>query len=650
VRPLAGDAPAAYLRLHGRAIFGFTLPFALVLYLALRGGGYDPIIRGEFGLVVWAIVLGGASVGALSTAGWTRAAWLLAGLFGAFAMWTGLAVIWSDSVEKTLSEFARVATYGGVLALGLTFGTREDFKRTVAGVATALALVALIALASRLHPAWFPKNEAADILPETIKRLNYPVGYWNGLAALVAVGIPLVLWLAADAARTLVRAVAAAAVPVMSLTAYMTLSRGGVIEIAVALIVFIALHPRRLELLPTLANSALGALVLIYLASQREDLSNGLSTATAATQADQMIVAVLAVAIAVGLIEAGIREAGVRGIGPRPEISRPTALRLAAIGAAVIVIGAVAAGAPGRVSHAWAEFKSPSGPEAGDTLGRFSSASGNGRYQYWSASVDAGKDEPLVGIGPGTWEFYWAQHGTLPGFVRDAHSLYLETFAELGLPGLLLICSIVGLAVVAAVRRALRADASRRIAASAAAASIATFATAAALDWSWELPVIPIAVMLILGAVLTAERDLVAFRERASIDRRWALAGAALVGVAAVALPLPGAIAIRDSQESFNSGKLQQAINRARTAEDLEPWGAAPHLQEALVLEQAGRLQEAQAAATEAVNHESANWRNWYVLARLDSHLGLAAEASQAFDTVRELNPRSVLLSSGAPQ
>jgi hypothetical protein len=147
VRTLEGVTPTAYVRANGRAIFGFTLPFALILYLALRGGGYDPIVRGEVGLAVWAVVLVGAAVGALSTAGWTRAAWALAALFGAFALWTGVAVIWSDSVEKTISELARVAAYGGVLVLGLTLGTREDFKRTVAAVGVALATVALLALA-----------------------------------------------------------------------------------------------------------------------------------------------------------------------------------------------------------------------------------------------------------------------------------------------------------------------------------------------------------------------------------------------------------------------------------------------------------------------------------------------------------------------
>ncbi len=315
----------------------------------------------------------------------------------------------------------------------------------------------------------------------------------------------------------------------------------------------------------------------------------------------------------------------------------------------MIVVGGLAAGAPGRISNAWDEFKAPVAPDSDNTIQRFSSASGNGRYQYWSASVDAGKGDPLTGIGPGTWEFLWAKDGTLPGFVRDAHSLYLETFAELGLPGLLLICSLVGVAVVGGVRRTRRAEPSQRVALAGASASIITFAAAAALDWSWELPVIPVAVMLIIGAVLTCERDPAQLRERA-IDHRWSLAGFAALGIAVVALPLPGAIAIRDSQESFNSGNLPQAISRASTAEDLEPWGAAPRVQKALVLEQAGRLEEAQAAATEAVDKEPANWRNWYVLARLDSHLGLADQATQAFAKVSELNPRSPVIAAGVPQ
>jgi hypothetical protein len=433
----------------------------------------------------------------------------------------------------------------------------------------------------------------------------------------------------------------------MTLAAYMTLSRGGAVEIAVALIVFIVLHPRRLALLPTLLNVAIGSLTLVFLASHREDLANGLATATAASQANQMIVAVVAVAIVVGLVEAAIATVGRRSIGPRPSISRATSRSVLGGAAIAIVVAGLAVNAPDRLSNAWNTFKAPTGPSEGDTIQRFSSASGNGRYQYWTVAVNSGENVPLTGVGPGTWEFQWSRDGTLPGFVRDAHSLYLEAFAELGIIGFLLISSLIGAVIVVVVRRTLRAPPATRVALAGAAAACASLATAAALDWSWELPVIPVAAMLVIGATATCERSPLATTAVTS-QRRLGLAATAIVGALAVALPLPGAILIRSSQDSFNDGDLTEAIDQAKAAEDWQPWAAAPMIQKALVLEQDGQLQAAQAAAVDGTNREPANWRNWYVLAGLDSHLGLVEQATQATEIARSLNPRSPLFASSA--
>jgi hypothetical protein len=646
VESRAGINSVSFARPHRQAVFGFLLPFSIVLYLALKGGGYDPIARGEFGVVIWWMVLLGSAAGALSTAGLSRAAWTLLGLFGAFAIWTGLGIIWSESSERSVIELARVATYGGVLVLGLTVGTREALKRTVAGIASALALVALLALASRLHPQWFPANEAAAFLPETIKRLNYPVGYWNGLAALVAIGVPLMLWLATAAQRVAVRAVAAGVIPAMVLTAFLTLSRGGAVELAVALTAFLALHPRRFTLLPTAFNVGLGGMALVWAASRREELADGLSTPAAASQADQMILIVLGVCLAVGLVEWAIVVAGRRGFGPRPAFSRRTAFRALGIGAAVVVVLGLALGAPGKISDGWQEFKAPSGPASGDTIQRFSSASGNGRYQYWSTAVDAGKDEPLTGTGPGTYEFLWAKDGTLPSFVRDAHSLYLETFAELGIVGFGLVLGLMVFVLAVACRRALAADPERRVVLAAAAASCAAFVAGATLDWSWELPVIPIAFLLIVAAVFTADRPPPPAFGRVPASDRIALATLALLAAAAVALPLPAAISIRSSQESVNAGDLPRALEQAETAQHWQPYAAAPRLQEALVLERQGELGSARDAAAEAVERESSNWRNWLVLSRLEARLGNAEASVYAYRKARDLNPRSPLFAS----
>ena len=136
------DAPhARTLRAElGPLVAGTVLPFLLVVYLALRGGGYDAVVRSEIGIAVWWIVLLGAIVGVLPSASLSRSAWTGLGLLGLFAVWVGLGITWSESAERSVAELVRVGTYVGVLALALTVQGREGLRRTVYSIATALAL------------------------------------------------------------------------------------------------------------------------------------------------------------------------------------------------------------------------------------------------------------------------------------------------------------------------------------------------------------------------------------------------------------------------------------------------------------------------------------------------------------------------------
>ncbi len=115
----------------------------------------------------------------------------------------------------------------------------------------------------------------------------------------------------------------------MALTAYYTLSRGGAIEIAVALAVLLALHPRRLEVLPTLALGAAGAALAIAAATQRGALEDNLQNATAARQGDEMLAVVLIVCAGVALLRVALGLAVRHGLWPRPRISREAAALLA---------------------------------------------------------------------------------------------------------------------------------------------------------------------------------------------------------------------------------------------------------------------------------------------------------------------------------
>jgi tetratricopeptide (TPR) repeat protein len=640
---------AGYRERLGPVLASTVLPFALVVYLALEGGGYDVVVRGEVGVAIWWIVLLGALVGILPVRPLGRAERIGLGLLLALALWTALGISWSESSERSVEEVSRVLIFVGVLALALSAQDREALRRSVRSIGAAIALVGLLALLSRLEPSWFPEEQIPTFLPTAEQRLAYPLNYWNGLAALMALGIPLVLVLAVESRRLLTQALATAAIPVMALTAYFTLSRGGAIEIAVALAVLLALHPRRLELLPTLALGAGGAALAIAAATQRDALEDNLRNGAAARQGDEMLAVILIVCAGVGLLRVALGLAIRHGLLPRPRVSRQAAAMLAGgLVTAALAVG-LASGLPDRLSNAWDEFKDPQGGGSGPE--RFSSASGSGRYQHWGSALDAFSSEPLTGIGPGTYEYWWAREGDLPTFVRDAHNLYLETLAELGIPGLVLLLAALGSVFVIGAGKWRRAEGYERAVLAAALAAGAAFATAAAIDWVWEMTVVPVAFLLLAGAMLRTSAGARGQADRetgGSIKARIALATLALVSLVVIAMPMLAVREVRESQADARAGRLDSALDAARSAERFEGFAATPSLQVALVREAQGELDEAAAAAREATREESTNWRTWLTLSRIQAVRGQQQAAVDAYRTARSLNPRSALFTSAS--
>src|SRR5947207_626431 len=105
-------ASAAALR-AGPALTGSVLPFVLVLYLALKGGGYDIVPRSQVAIAVWWILLLGCAIGLLPVARVTRAGWVGICLLGGFVVWTALGISWSSSSERSVAELGLVAAYFG---------------------------------------------------------------------------------------------------------------------------------------------------------------------------------------------------------------------------------------------------------------------------------------------------------------------------------------------------------------------------------------------------------------------------------------------------------------------------------------------------------------------------------------------------------
>ncbi len=467
---------------------------------------------------------------------------------------------------------------------------------------------------------------------------------------MVAMGIPLLLVIAARARRLPLQALAAAAIPAMGLTIYYTFSRGGALELAVALIVLFVLYPRRLTLLPTLVTAGAGTAILILAARQRDALDNGTFGSAAHSQGNEMLAVVLVVCAGVALLQVAIALAARHEVGPALRVSRSAAVITLGVAVVLAVIIAIGAGLPGKLSDDWQTFKNPD-VSIQKGAARFTSVSGNGRYQYWQSSVDANATDRLTGIGPGTWQFWWAEHATVPGPVINAHSLYFETFAELGIIGLLLIVGLVLWVIVVGGVRAVTASRNRSLLAGAT-ASLAAFTVAAGVDWVWQIPAITVAFLFIGGAVLGSRRHDATDREgrggdglASGLPPRVILGILAIISLVAIAIPLAGAEAIGQSQAEVRASNLGGALDDARTARDIEPYSAAASLQEALVLELRGNLDGAAAAARTATRQEARNWQNWVVLSRIEAERGDNPAAIKAYRQAKSLNPLSELFS-----
>jgi O-antigen ligase len=124
----------------------------------------------------------------------------------------------------------------------------------------------------------------------------------------------------------------------------------------------------------------------------------------------------------------------------------------------------------------------------------------SGRRTYWSVALrDAGR-HPVIGSGAGSYRSVWVASNPEGPVVANAHSLYLETLAELGVVGLL------ALGVVVFVPLAAVMDTRDRSGVPVAAGAYVLFLVHAGIDWDWQMPVVVTAGLGCAGALLVAHR------------------------------------------------------------------------------------------------------------------------------------------------
>ena len=616
---------------------------AAVFWLAWDQGTYGLTSRNSVAVVVlWAIVLASAA-GFWPAARVPTAALVSGSLLGAFALWTGLSAFWASSAEKAFNEFDRVFLFLAVFALAVVVSPRGSARRWLAGLALGLTAVGVIALISRLFPHSFEQTvQLAQSFPTASKRLSFPVDYWNGLATLVAFAVPCLLYFAADA-RAVVRGLAVAPLPALTATLYLTSSRGGWVAAAVAIVVLLALTSRRWATAGALligGGASAGAVAVLL---SRDELVDSPLTSSVADSQGRSAALLIGLLCAVAGAAYGLL-AYVVPAPPRASRAFSTAF------AAVLVLVAIAAVIAVHPVRRYEHFKEiPPELTGASVQEHLFSTSGNGRWQWWTSAVDEWQTRPVVGRGAGSYEAWWAEHASIPAFVRDAHSLYLETLGELGLVGLGLLLAFLVSCLVTGARRLAGRTEGDRAAVAALLALVAAFLFEAGIDWMWELTAVSVVAVFALGLLTgpATERELTGLQaaeaRRGRPLLRIALAAIAFGLIVAEAIPLLANMEVRRSQEAVVSGNLGEALDRAQSARSIQPWAASPYLQLALVQELGGRNDEAERSIETALANDRSDWRLWLVAARLQTKAGDIAAARASLAKARQLNPKSEL-------
>ena len=616
-----------------------------VFALALDGGSYALESRHSLAIVLWWTLALGLGVGLLPLASPTRATLATGALLAGLAAFTGASLTWALSAEKAFLELDRVLLYAGVFAFAAATSSRRAAPRWCDGIALGVTGVAAVALMSRFFPGVVSDRSLAAV----DERLSFPVGYWTGLAVLLALGTPFLLRLALIGPGLPLRGIALAPLPAYSAAVYLASSRGGGLAVAVAAVTFVLSCGRPCAALGAVLVAGIGSAAAIAVLLARPEIVDGPLDSTAAlSQGRSAAVLIGLICLATGLVYAvGYRASG----GSVRPGSGSGARRWAAMVIATLVLAGVAAAGPDRVFQTFTRPPGEAAQPHRSAASHLLSADGSGRWQFWQAALDSFETNPVAGRGAGSYEAWWAEHGSVAYFVRDAHSLYLEVLGELGVVGLALLGAAFGVGLAVGFRSLAGSGGAHRASLAALSSAFLAFVVAAGIDWMWELTVVSVIGIACLGVLMPAAAAPLGNAAAPSPRGGRRLARAAAVAaclfvIAFELLPLLARLEIDSSQAAVARGDLMAARASALAAHDLEPWATSPLLQLALVEEQRGRLGAARAAVREAISRDPGDWRLWLVSARLATKSGSITEARRALEQAAALNPRSPLFAA----
>ena len=557
---------------------------------------------------------------------------------GAFVVWSGLSILWSVEPDRSWSYFNRSIVLLAFAVVGLALGAlvARAPRLVAATLAVSFGLVLAWALLGKVFPDLDPDGER-------VARLRGSLGYWNALALVAAMAVPLSLWAAARRTHPhAARAGGAVLFFLATVALLLTYSRGGALVAFGALGVWLAIGSPRLESVVAAVGAGAAGLVVAVVGFVLPGVSEERQSEDVRAD-DGLLFGLALVAGALLVFTAAFLAAREEGRRPLDEALRRRLGRMATVAAGALLVGALALGVVRAgnpvdwVGDAVSEFSEPLDPTLEDDPVRFAALSSNTRWSWWEDALEVFREHPVVGAGAGAYDVARRPFRDDTLAPVEPHSLPLQFLAELGIVGFLLI-AVAAAAATAGIVGALRPAGDERPAVAALTVVVAAYAAHGLAEFNWDYIVLSGPAFLVIGLLLG----------RGAPTRRlhrWpslATAGAAVVVLLSLAVPWLAARKVDDARSAITDPARSARL--AEDAHDLNPLAVEPLLLWSQAEEARGDYEEARRLLVESVELQPENPRTWRELGEFELEVLMRRDLAHRYlARARELDPKDPL-------
>jgi hypothetical protein len=526
-------------------------------------------------------------------------------------------MLWAGSRESAWSAANRLGLYCVIFTIVLLAVRGRRVGRALMLILGSAALLSSFFLCAEFL---LGGGEGAFVL----RRLSAPIGYVNGTAGLLAMGIWPWLALSETAGKRTIRAAALTAAALIAGTLVLTQSRAVIPATILSALLVLACAPERFRRAVNLVvvAAAIAGTLPWTLAVYSSGPSHGTLRAAAG--------AILVAALGAGAVRFGLATVGARIRAPAIRRLSVALLAVAAVG----VAAAAVAGEPWLARQYRAFTALRVHPNASV---RFVDAGGY-RYDLWRVAVKEFRRHPLVGVGAGNYDVEYYRLRKNPEYVLEPHSLELQIASELGVAGLAALLLFCGAVLFAAFKRRGTLASEDRLIKVAAAGVFVSWLIATSVDWLYDIPGLA-------GMAIAAAALLVAPGGRPNGIRRGRpiarVLGVALVAILAASVArqyIASRYARTGSSQVAHSAR--SAIGTLQRAAQLDPYSVNTLFTLASAYARLDDYADARATLELASSREPYNYVPHALLGDLALRRGASGMAVSEYRSALQLNPR----------